>query len=115
MALPERQRQREHHAATTRLGTFKGSEVLERGPAGTSCSVAVMAAHGYPSPRVSPLGEPHRSQRASFQSVASRPACLIVPVASRDLLMGWEQGRLAYPTSNKYPVTGGGRSDFQRG
>ncbi len=29
--------------------------------------------------------------------------------------MGWQQGRLAYPISSKYPVTGGGRSDLQRG
>ena len=29
--------------------------------------------------------------------------------------LGWEQGRLGYPTSNEYDVPGGRRSDFQKG
>jgi len=36
-------------------------------------------------------------------------------IRTRWAALGWEQGRLGYPTSNEYPVTGGGRSDFQRG
>ncbi|MGY1595215.1 LGFP repeat-containing protein, partial [Geodermatophilus sp. SYSU D00708] len=28
---------------------------------------------------------------------------------------GWEKGRLGYPTSDAYPVTGGSRTDFQGG
>jgi uncharacterized protein with LGFP repeats len=28
---------------------------------------------------------------------------------------GWERGSLGYPTSNEYDVSGGKRSDFQRG
>ncbi len=36
-------------------------------------------------------------------------------IRTRWAALGWEQGRLGYPTSNEYPVTGGRRSDFQRG
>lgn len=36
-------------------------------------------------------------------------------IRTRWAALGWEQGRLGYPTSNEYPVTSGGRSDFQRG
>ncbi len=28
---------------------------------------------------------------------------------------GWEQGALGYPTSEEQPVSGGTRTDFQRG